>query len=250
VPGADGGDSWNWVSNNPTPYSGFLAQQSALESGEHQIYFDDATATLSVETNAVLYAWIYLDPSNMPSEAMLQWNDQNGSWEHRAYWGANQITFGVDGAASRTNMGALPAAGQWAQLAVPASLVNLAGSTLNGLAFTLYGGRATWDCAGVLNSMTAGTNSSLSVGAPGTAMISLAGNTVSPATVQMSGGSPTLTWVSGSNTTYRVFYKNNLTDPAWLVAGPDITATGVTTTWTDTNNEDTTQRFYVLMQVQ
>jgi hypothetical protein len=66
----------------------------------------------------------------------------------------------------------------------------------------------------------------------------------------MSGASPTFMWVSGSNTIYRVFYKNNLTDPAWLVAGPDIAATGATTIWTDTNNASTTQRFYVLMQVQ
>jgi RHS repeat-associated protein len=45
-------------------------------------------------------------------------------------------------------MGGLPAAGQWVRLEVPASLVGLEGKTLNGMAFTLYGGRATWDCAG------------------------------------------------------------------------------------------------------
>ena len=78
---------------------------------------------------------------------MLQWND--GSWEHRAYWGANLITrWGVDGTNSRRNMGALPAAGQWVRLAVPASQLGLEGRTLNGMAFTLYNGRATWDYAG------------------------------------------------------------------------------------------------------
>jgi hypothetical protein len=121
MPGSDGGDSWNWVSDNPTPYSGLLDQQSAIASGEHQVYFDNATATLSVQTNSMLYAWIYLDPSNTPKEVMLQWDDQNGSWEHRAYWGASLLTYGVDGTVSRTNMGALPAAGKWAQLTVPAS---------------------------------------------------------------------------------------------------------------------------------
>ena len=45
-------------------------------------------------------------------------------------------------------MGALPAAGQWVRLAVPAALVGLEGRTLNGMAFTLYDGRATWDRAG------------------------------------------------------------------------------------------------------
>jgi hypothetical protein len=349
VSGSDGGDSWKWVGSNPTPYSGLLDQQSASVAGEHQVYFDGATATLSIETNAVLYAWIYLNPSNKPSEAMLQWCDQNGSWEHRAYWGANSLTFGMDGTAGRTNMGALPAAGKWAQLAVPVGLVNLAGSTLNGLAFTLYGGQAAWDCAGVLNPMTVSTNSAVptvtvntttalavslnpststfnltltgdnpaglnigytlggsavsgvnyqiaqagqtgpastisfpagsssatmtvtpmsatnitvpqsivltliegsgySVGAPGTASISLPGNTV-PVAATMSSGVPTFTWSSGGGVTYRVLYKNNLTDPTWLAAAPDITATGTATTWTDPHSANTTQRFYVVMLV-
>ena len=77
---------------------------------------------------------------------MLQWND--GSWEHRAYWGANQITWGVDGTTSRRFMGALPATGQWVRLDIPAAQVGLEGHTLNGMAFTLYGGRATWDYVG------------------------------------------------------------------------------------------------------
>ncbi len=352
VAGSDGGDSWNWAASNPAPYSGQLDQQSAVASGEHQVFFQNATATLTVETNGVLYAWIYLDPAHMPTEAMLQWADQTGSWEHRAYWGANALTFGVDGTVSRTNMGALPAPGQWAQLTVPASAVHLEGDTLNGMAFTLYGGGATWDCAGTLNQMSGATNSTgatnpiitvsattavasrvgaapgeftllrtgdpsvalsvnytlggtakagqdyqvsqagqaaptisfpagstsvsvivtpfpatnvaapqnivlsldtnanYSVGAPSTATMALAGNAVPLTTVQMSGGMPSLTWAGGLNSVYRIYYKNNLNDPAWLVAGPDISGVNATTTWTDTNNAATTQRFYILTKVQ
>jgi len=77
---------------------------------------------------------------------MLQWND--GNWDHRAYWGANNIGWGVDGTNSQRFMGALPPAGQWVRLEVPASAVGLEGHVLNGMAFTLYGGRATWDHAG------------------------------------------------------------------------------------------------------
>jgi len=77
---------------------------------------------------------------------MLQWND--GTWEHRVYWGANSIGFGTDGTTSRRSMGPLPAPGSWVRLEVPASQVGLEGHTLNGMAFTLYGGRATWDHAG------------------------------------------------------------------------------------------------------
>jgi hypothetical protein len=146
--GADGGDpwAWNWVSSNPTPQSGQYAFQSAIVAGEHQYLFLNATATMTVPTGATLYAYIYIDPANPPSEVMLQWND-GSSWEHRAYWGANNLTFGTSGA-SRFYMGSLPAAGQWVKLAVPASSVGLQGATCTGMAFTLYGGRATWDNAG------------------------------------------------------------------------------------------------------
>jgi hypothetical protein len=142
----DGGDAWTWISSNPAPFSGTLAHQSALASGEHQHYFYNATATLSVAVGDTLFAYVYLDAANPPSEVMLQWYD--GSWEHRAYWGANQISWGTDGTASRRSMGALPATGQWVRLAVPAAQLGLEGHTLSGMAFTLFGGRATWDYSG------------------------------------------------------------------------------------------------------
>jgi predicted aconitase with swiveling domain len=143
---SDGGDVWNWISSNPPPYAGALAHQSVAASGEHQHYFYNATATLTVASSDTLFGYVYLDPANLPSEVMLQWND--GSWEHRAYWGSNLIGWGTDGTVSRQYMGALPAAGQWVRLAVPAAQVGLVGSTLNGMAYTLSGGRATWDHAG------------------------------------------------------------------------------------------------------
>jgi len=94
----------------------------------------------------LLYTYVYLDPVNPPSEIMLQWND--GTWEHRAYWGANLIPWGTDGTTSRRRMGARPPLGQWVRLEVPSAQVGLEGRAINGLAFTLYGGRATWDAAG------------------------------------------------------------------------------------------------------
>ncbi|MEP7208772.1 MAG: S8 family serine peptidase, partial [Casimicrobiaceae bacterium] len=141
----DGG-GWNWVSSNPAPYAGSLAHQSALASGTHQHYFYNATTTLNIATGDTLFAYVYLDPTNPPSEVMLQWND--GTWEHRAYWGANLLPWGIDGSISRRAMGPLPPTGQWVRLEVPAAQVGLEGRTLNGMAFTLYNGRATWDYAG------------------------------------------------------------------------------------------------------
>ena len=94
----------------------------------------------------VLFTYIYLDPVNPPREVMLQWYD--GSWEHRAYWGASLISWANGGGFGGRNMGALPPTGQWVRLDVPAALVGLEGRMVNGVAFTLYDGRATWDYTG------------------------------------------------------------------------------------------------------
>jgi len=148
--GSDGGDAWAWVSSNPAPFSGTLAHQSRVASGEHQHFFFNASATLDVTVGDTLFVYVYLDPANPPSEVMLQWHDGT-NWEHRAYWGANQIPWGTNGSASRRSMGTLPAAGQWVRLEVPAALVGMEGRTLKGMAYTLYNGRATWDRAGKMS---------------------------------------------------------------------------------------------------
>jgi hypothetical protein len=142
---SDGGDSWSWVSGSPSPSSGTESHQSSINSGEHQHYFYSSGNPLSVSTGDTLFAYVYLDPANPPTEIMLQWN--NGAWEHRAYWGADNIPWGAPGPA-RYYMGALPATGSWVRLSVPASYVSLEGSTINGMAFTIFDGRATWDKAG------------------------------------------------------------------------------------------------------
>lgn len=142
----DGGDSWTWVDSNPDPLTGTKSSRSAIAAEFHQHYFYGASATLPINPGDVLVAYVYMDPNHLPSEIMLQWN--NGTWEHRAYWGANKIGWGADGTVSRRWMGPLPPAGRWVRLEVPANLVALEGSVLNGMAFTLWDGRANWDAAG------------------------------------------------------------------------------------------------------
>jgi hypothetical protein len=139
-------EGWAWIDDDPVPISDSLAHQSNLVSGMHQHYFHSATETLRIATGDVLYAYVYLDPTTPPTAVMLQWND--GTWEHRAYWGENQFGWGMDGSNSRRYMAPLPATGQWVRLEVPASSVGLENHTLNGMAFTLFGGKATWDEAG------------------------------------------------------------------------------------------------------
>ncbi len=141
----NGKDGWNWDTTEKV--SGRAAHRSALQSGIHQHYFTNAKETMAIKSGDTLYAYIYLDPDHPPQAVMLQWND--GDWNQRAYWGQNLINWGTNGTSSRRYMGRLPASGGWVRLEVPAAHVGLAGKTVNGLAFTLYGGRAWWDRAGV-----------------------------------------------------------------------------------------------------
>jgi hypothetical protein len=141
-------DSWTWVSSNPAPHSGSLALQSVVKSGLQQYYFYGATATVSVTAGNTLFAYVYLDPANVPSELMLAWSDCYGC-AHRAYWGANEIDYGEDGTYSRLSIGPLPPSGSWVRLEVPASRLELEGVALGGLALFVFNGRATWDSIGV-----------------------------------------------------------------------------------------------------
>ena len=159
-------ETWSWIAANPSPYSGSLSHQSVIAAGLHQHYFQNASSSsqLPVVTGDTLFAYVYLDPANPPSQIMLEWT--NGSWEHRAYWGANNIGWGVDGTNSRRYMGPLPPAGQWVRLEVPASQVGLEGQTLNGMAFTLFDGRAAWDRAGKVGGAGGNTPPTVSLTAP------------------------------------------------------------------------------------
>lgn len=140
-------EGWSWVSSNPASYSGRVAHQSALALGLHEHFFNYAARTITPGISDVLYTYVYLDPKNPPSEIMLSWNADN--WEHRAYWGNDRIRYGADQTDGRRYMGALPAAGQWVRLEVPASAVGLVGRSISGMGFSAFNGRTTWDKSGV-----------------------------------------------------------------------------------------------------
>ncbi len=144
-----GEEPWNWVSSNPAPFSGALAHQSVNSPALHQHFFENASEPLVVAADDSLFTYVYLDPTNPPTQIMLQWNVA-GSWEHRAYWGANNIPAGQDGTPSLYRVGDLPAPGQWTRLEVPAAAVGLVDQPVTGMAFTLPDGQATWDKAGAV----------------------------------------------------------------------------------------------------
>ncbi len=140
---------WRFVSAPDHPvYSGESAS-TRNATGLSQHFFTGANPGLKIAAGDTLFAYVYLDPQNPPKEIMLQWND--GVWEHRAYWGADAIPWGQAGKASRLAMGALPEAGKWARLEVPAEKVGLKpGQVVNGWAFTQFDGTVYWDKAGVV----------------------------------------------------------------------------------------------------
>jgi Tol biopolymer transport system component len=153
---ADGDVDWYWVDANPASFSGSKAHQSRtlgqLEppTSIHQHYFEGATATLPINTGDRLFTYVFLDINNMPRQITLQWKDANG-WEHRAYWQGNSQFILYNGTNQKPGnyfMGPLPTPGKWVRLEVSAAAVGLEGSTINGMAFILDGGRATWDLAG------------------------------------------------------------------------------------------------------
>ncbi len=142
---------WNW--ENSDVYSGAAAVDSGSASGSHREYFQGADSRL-VASGDILFAYVWLDPTSLPSEIMLEWQDSNRSWAHQAYWGPNLFRAGVDGSISGHNIGGLPAAGQWVRLSVLASVVGLAGKNITGFSFDLFNGHALLDEAGTAANST------------------------------------------------------------------------------------------------
>lgn len=135
----------------PPPGGG---HRSALMAGLHQHFFDGATTPFAVAVGESLFAWVCLDPEQPPRTLMLQWHraGAGGSWEQRAYWGEDLLALGSpDGSAAHYRAGDLPSAGAWVQLMVPAAVLGLDSAAVDGMAFTLHGGRAAYGLAGARN---------------------------------------------------------------------------------------------------
>ena len=151
--GAKGEGGWEFVTAPDPVFSGDKAS-TRTAAGLSQHFFQGAKEPLVVADGQTLFAYVYLDPDNPPKEIMMQWND--GTWEHRAYWGENKIDWGKDGQVSRKHMGGLPEVDKWVRLEVPVDQVGLKpGAKINGWAFTQFDGTVYWDKAGVVTEKTA-----------------------------------------------------------------------------------------------
>jgi hypothetical protein len=148
-PQGDGPDPWKFVSSPQHPVHSGENSSVRTGSGLTQHFFSDANPKLTVGTPARLFAYVYLDPENPPETVQLQFND--GSWNHRAYWGADKAHGAGQKGPANFHMGDLPEVGKWVRLEVDAGSVGLKPeSQLNGWAFTQFGGTVHWDKAGTI----------------------------------------------------------------------------------------------------
>ena len=152
--GGETSGAWNFVASGPTPHSGTKTRvQTAGGSVQH--YSWKTTKTIEVTAGDVFYAWVHLDAASPAKAVMLQFHVA-GSWEHRAVWGSDVISYGNKRESwhGYRRMGELPDAGEWACLEVDAASVGLkAGDVVTGWAFTQFGGKVHWDDAGVRTSV-------------------------------------------------------------------------------------------------
>ncbi len=130
----------------PLSGSKFIQRTAA---GVAQDFFTSATQPLVVGANDQLFAYVFLDLINPPKAVMLQFHI--GGWNHRGNWGdADAIPYGQKGTTQKLQMGPLPKVGEWVRLEISASKLGLAaGTKIDGMAFTQFGGTASWDKAGI-----------------------------------------------------------------------------------------------------
>ncbi len=160
-PGAEGlgngNPAWQFVSAPDHPVFSGKTSTVRTDTGLSQHFFQKANPQLVVGAGDTLFAYVYLDPKNPPKQVMLQFND--GTWEHRAYWGEDAIAWGKPGTPSRLAQGKLPETGKWVRLETEAAAVGLKpGTKLNGWAFTQFGGTVHWDKAGILTKTPQGSS--------------------------------------------------------------------------------------------
>ncbi len=145
----DGQDpAWHWVGGADHPVHSGLRSMRRSGNGLNQHYFTNASHPLHIHAGDKLFTYVWLDPANPPRTVQLQFND--GNWEHRAHWGADEGHGKGRSGAAFHRVGDLPETGKWVRLEVDAATIGLKpGAKLNGWAFTQVGGTVYWDKAGI-----------------------------------------------------------------------------------------------------
>ncbi|MCH7728494.1 MAG: hypothetical protein IH991_18740, partial [Planctomycetes bacterium] len=103
--------------------------------------FLNAKKSIPLESEDVVFVYVYLDPKNPPKTVFLGFFSDK--W-YGAYWGEDL----VDHLENRKKMGELPETGKWTRLEIPTKDVGASGA-LNGFSFLQFDGTVYWDTAGV-----------------------------------------------------------------------------------------------------
>ncbi|MCH2160901.1 MAG: PSD1 and planctomycete cytochrome C domain-containing protein [Phycisphaerales bacterium] len=143
--------------DGPKPVSGVRMRESRANANQVvQHFFDNAApgGAIELQEGDVLVARVWIDPAMVPDELVLQWHSTHGGWNHRAFWGADKVPWGVADGPSKRAMGEIPETGRWLRLEMnPADLGLEPGAVINGVACTQHGGpqggRLIWDAVGV-----------------------------------------------------------------------------------------------------
>lgn len=119
---------------------GSKSRQSTLRRGPHQHGFTH-DPPIPVGGGDVLFAWVHVDPLNPPAQLWVRWVEAGKNGRVRtAFWGDTAPP--EEGAKW---IGALPVAGEWTRLEVPAHTIGLEGAAIGAVHFGMRDGRATWD---------------------------------------------------------------------------------------------------------
>jgi hypothetical protein len=115
------------------------------------VFFSNCDNPLVIGPGDRLFAYVYLDPKDLPKSIMLQYHATG--WHNRANWGdAEAIPLGNKSKSEKTQIGALPEAGKWVRVEVPAATLGLkSGTKITGMAFSHFDGTAYWDKAGIFS---------------------------------------------------------------------------------------------------
>lgn len=147
---ASPGQPTQWVSKPDAPvFSGQRALRRT-DKGLAQDVCEPLTPPLEIPPDARIFAYVYLDPADLPKAIMLQFH--KADWQHRAVWGDYEaIAWGAANTSERVHIGPLPESGKWVRLEADASKLGLApGDKITGLALTQFAGTVTWDKIGVI----------------------------------------------------------------------------------------------------
>jgi mono/diheme cytochrome c family protein len=138
------------VTGDVPPFSGKRCFRRQADNEVGQDFFTDAEP-FEITAGMKLFAYVFIDPKDTPKAIMLQFHTKDG-WNNRANWGDEKaIPFGEKAARTKTQIGALPKTGEWVRLEINPTTIGLkAGTKVNGMAFTQFGGMVHWDKAGWL----------------------------------------------------------------------------------------------------